>query len=265
MAEALPGLGEIGEDRLLDGRLVLRQPRKGHRAGSDAVLLAASLPDLGEGPLLDIGAGVGTIGLAAAIAQPALRVVLLERDPELAGLAQANAALNGLAERVTVVTGDIAGPAAALGLDPNSFACVAMNPPYYPPRANRASPVPNRRAAHVEEAGLEPWLRAARRLLKPRGRLLMVHRAVALPELLAALSTGFGAVMIRPVHALADQPAIRILVAATLGSKKPAALLPALVLHAPGGGFTPQAEALHRGRARLPMEGDSPPPERPAQ
>lgn len=265
MAEALPGLGEIGEDRLLDGRLVLRQPRKGHRAGSDAVLLAASLPDLGEGPLLDIGAGVGTIGLAAAIAQPALRVVLLERDPELAGLAQANAALNGLAERVTVVTGDIAGPAAALGLDPNSFACVAMNPPYYPPRANRASPVPNRRAAHVEEAGLEPWLRAARRLLKPRGRLLMVHRAEALPELLAGLSTGFGAVMIRPVHAQADQPAIRILVAATLGSKKPAALLPALVLHAPGGGFTPQAEDLHRGRARLPMEADSPPPERPAQ
>ena len=37
MAEALPGLGAIGEDRLLDGKLVLRQPRKGHRAGSDAV------------------------------------------------------------------------------------------------------------------------------------------------------------------------------------------------------------------------------------
>lgn len=253
MADALPGLGDIGEDRLLDGRLVLRQPRKGHRAGSDAVLLAASLPDLGEGPLLDIGAGVGTIGLAAALAQPALRVVLLERDPELAGLAQDNAALNGLAERVSVVTGDIAGPSTALGLAPNGFACVAMNPPFYPPRANRASPVPNRRAAHVEEVGLESWLRAARRLLKPRGRLLIVHRAEALPELLAALSTGFGAVMIRPVHALADQPAIRILISATLGSKKPAALLPALVLHRPEGGFTAEAEALHRGRAWLPM------------
>lgn len=253
MAEALPGLGAIGEDRLLDGKLVLRQPRKGHRAGSDAVLLAASLPELGEGPLLDMGAGVGTIGLAAALAEPLLRVVLLERDPELAGLAAENAGLNGVAERVTVVTGDIAGPAAALGLAPASFACVAMNPPFYPPRAHRASPVPNRAAAHVEEAGLERWLQAARRLLKPRGRLLIVHRAEALPELLAGLSTGFGAVAIRPVHARADQPAIRVLVAATLGSKKPAALLPALVLHRPGGGFTPEAEALHRGRARLPL------------
>ncbi len=265
MADMLPGLGAIGEDRLLDGRLVLRQPRKGHRAGSDAVLLAASLPELGEGPLLDIGAGVGTIGLAAALAQPSLRVVLLERDPELAGLATDNARLNGLADRVSVVTGDVAGPAAALGLAPASFAGVAMNPPFYPPRANRSSPVPNRAAAHVEEAGLGAWLRAARRLLKPRGRLVMVHRAAVLPELLDGLSTGFGAVAIRPVHARAEQPAIRILVAATLGSRKPAALLPALVLHRPDGGFTPEAEALHRGRARLPMEADGPPPERPAQ
>lgn len=266
MADRLPGLGAIGEDRLLDGRLVLRQPLKGHRAGSDAVLLAASLPDLGEGPLLDIGAGVGTIGLAAALAQPALRVVLLERDPELAGLASENAGLNGLAERVSVVTGDIAGPAAALGLAPASFACVAMNPPFYPPRAHRASPVPNRAAAHREEAGLEPWLRAARRLLKPRGQLLVVHRAEALTELLEGLSTGFGAVAIRPVHARADQPAIRILVSATLGSKKPAALLPALVLHAPDGGFTPEADALHRGRARLPLaEAGAPPSARAPQ
>ena len=50
------GLGEIVEDRLLDGRLLLRQPRKGHRAGTDAVLLAAALPELAEGPLLDMGA-----------------------------------------------------------------------------------------------------------------------------------------------------------------------------------------------------------------
>jgi tRNA1(Val) A37 N6-methylase TrmN6 len=74
-------LGEIGEDRLLDGRLRLLQPRKGHRAGSDAILLAAALPELGQGALLDIGAGVGTVGLAAALLQQALRATLLERDP----------------------------------------------------------------------------------------------------------------------------------------------------------------------------------------
>jgi tRNA1(Val) A37 N6-methylase TrmN6 len=251
MAEALPGLGEIGEDRLLDGRLVLRQPRRGHRAGSDAILLAAAIPELGEGPLIDIGAGVGTIGLAVALAQPALHVVLLERDPELAVLAAQNIAANDLAARVSVVAGDVAGPAAALGLAPGSFACVAMNPPFYPREGTKASPVPNRRAAHVAEAGLEPWFRAARRLLRPGGQIALIHRAEALAEVLAGLGKGFGEIAVRPVHALPGRPAIRIVVTAVLGSKKPAALLPAFVLNTSEGGFTPQSEALHRGRAGL--------------
>lgn len=251
MSESLPGLGEIVEDRLLDGRLILRQPRRGHRAGSDAVLLAAAVPDLGEGPLLDIGAGVGTIGLAVALAQPGLPVVLVERDPELAALAAGNIALNHLEERVSVIAGDIADPAAALGLSPASFACVAMNPPFYPPRETKASPVPNRRAAHVAEGTLDPWFRAARRLLRPGGRIALIHRAEAIAEVLDGLAKGFGDVAIRPVHALADRPAIRILVTAVLGSRKPAALLPAFVLNTSDGGFTPESEALHRGQERL--------------
>ncbi len=263
MSETPPGLGEIVEDRLLDGRLILRQPKRGHRAGSDAVLLAAAMPDLGEGPLLDIGAGVGTIGLAAALAQPALRVVLLERDPELAALAAQNIALNDLAERVSIVTGDVAGRAAALGLAPASFACIAMNPPFYPPQDTRASPIPSRRAAHVVEGSLEPWFKAARRLLRPGGRIALIHRAQALGEVLGSLETGFGAVVVRPVHAFADRPAIRIVVTAVLGSKKPAVLLPAFVLNGPDGRFTPQSEALHRGLARLDMAAEIAPPSPP--
>lgn len=253
MSEAPPGLGEIGEDRLLDGRLILRQPKRGHRAGSDAILLAAAVPDLAEGPLIDIGAGVGTIGLAVALTQPALHVLLLERDPELAALAADNIALNDLAARVSVVTGDIAGPSAALGLAPASFACVAMNPPFYPPQGTRPSPVANRRAAHVAEGSLDPWFRAARRLLRPGGRIVLIHRAQALAQVLEGLATGFGEVVIRPIHARADRPAIRIIVTAVLGSKKPAELLPAFVLNGVDGGFTPQSEAVHRGQARLPM------------
>jgi tRNA1(Val) A37 N6-methylase TrmN6 len=253
-----PGLGEIVEDRLLDGRLRLLQPARGHRAGSDAILLAAALPDLGGGALLDMGAGVGTVGLAAALAQPRLRVTLLERDPDLAALAARNAVLNGLAGRVAAVAADVAAPAAVLsglGLAASSFDAVAMNPPFYPPGGSRASPVPNRRAAHVAdeaaEGALAPWLRTARRLLRPGGHLALIHRAEALPQVLAGLATGFGAVTVRPVHAFADRPAIRILVTAVMNSRKPAALLPAFVINGPDGRLTSVSDAVHRGRARL--------------
>lgn len=248
------GLGEIVEDRLLDGRLLLRQPRKGHRAGTDAVLLAAGLPELAEGPLLDMGAGVGTVGLAAALAQPALRVTLIERDAELAALARDNVGANGFAQRVSVVTADVAASAAELarlGAAAGSYACVALNPPFYAAGETRASPVANRRGAHVADVTLGTWLKTARRMLRPDGGIAVIHQAQALPELLAGLGPGFGAVDIRPIHGIAARPAIRVLVTARLGSRRPAALLPALILNRDGGGFTPESEAVHRGLAHL--------------
>lgn len=254
MSEAAAGLGAIGEDRLLGGRLRLLQPRKGHRAGSDAILLAASIPELGEGPLADFGAGVGTVGLAAALRQPGLEVLLVERDPELAALAERNAALNGLGERVRVVAAAIGEGADRLsqaGLPPGAAAWVAMNPPFYEAGEMRASPVPNRRAAHVAGEPLALWLKAARRALQPRGGVSIIHRSEALGAILTALAGGFGAIEIRPVQPQADRAAIRVIVSARLGSRKPAALLPALVLNGEDGRFTAYSEALHRGEAVL--------------
>lgn len=253
MTAEAPALGAIGEDRLLGGRLRLLQPVKGHRAGSDAVLLAATIPELGEGPLADFGAGVGTVGLAVALRQPELAVVLVERDPELAALAERNAVLNGVADRTRVV-------AAAIGERPDKLAAhlpaasvgwVAMNPPFFEPGEMRASPVPKRRAAHVADQSLAHWLRAARRVLRPRGGISIIHRAEALGVILNSLGSGFGAVEIRPIQAQADRPAIRVIVSARLGSRKPAALLPALILNGDDGRFTADSEALHRGEANL--------------
>ncbi len=104
------------------------------------------------------------------MAQPDLRVTLLERDPDLAALAARNAAANGLDGRVRVVSADLGAPAAMLapaGLATASFACVALNPPFYAAADARPSPVANRRAAHVVETPLSVWLKTARRVLMP--------------------------------------------------------------------------------------------------
>lgn len=245
-------LGEIGEDRLLGGRLRLLQPVKGHRAGSDAVLLAAAIPELGEGPLADFGAGVGTVGLSVALRQTALGIVLVERDPELAALAVRNAGLNSLEGRVRAMVGTIGAWGGGRDALPSaSVAWVAMNPPFFEAGEVRASPIANRRVAHVADQSLGHWLKEARRVLKPGGGVSVIHRAEVLGAILAGLETGFGAVEIRPIHSLAERPAIRVIVSGRLGSKKPAALLPALVLNGVDGRFTPFSEALHRGEALL--------------
>ncbi len=76
----------------------------------------------------------------------------------------------------------------------------------------------------------------------------MIHRADALPACLDALRGRYGGLAIRPVHARAETPAIRILIDATKGSRAVPSLLPPLVLHETDGSFTPEAAALHGGR-----------------
>jgi tRNA1(Val) A37 N6-methylase TrmN6 len=248
-----PALGPAQE--WLGGRLRLHHPARGaHRAGTDAVLLAAAA-GAPEGLVYDLGAGTGAVGLAVAQAAPRSRVVLVERDPEAAALARANAALNGLADRTCVLEADVTAPAAlrrAQGLLPDGADLVLTNPPFFEGAGHRPSPVAARAAAHaLPEGGLEAWLRTCADLLRPRGRLVLIHRADALPACLAAVRGRFGGLAVRPVHARAEALAIRVLIEGVRGSRAAFALRPALVLHGPDGRFTPQAEALHRGATGL--------------
>lgn len=122
-------------DAFLGGRLRLRQPPRGaHRAGTDAVLLARLVVPAPGDTLYDLGASTGAVGLAAARMSEACRVVLVERDPDLAALALENASANGLAERVAVIAADVLAPGAqrrAAGLEAGCADIVLTNPPFF--------------------------------------------------------------------------------------------------------------------------------------
>jgi tRNA1(Val) A37 N6-methylase TrmN6 len=251
------GLGALSEDAVLGGALRLRQPRRGHRVGHDAVLLAAACPAEPGERVVDLGAGVGAAGLALAARARDIKVTLVEIDPELAALAAENAALNGLSARVRSVALDAAAPArafAAAGLTPDSVARVLMNPPFNDPVRQRASPDRRRRLAHAAPREmLAAWIRTAARLLRPRGTLTVIFRADGLVDLGGALDAVFGAVAILPVYPKPDQPAVRILVRATKASRAPLSILPGLVLSDAAGHPTPQAEAVLRAGEILPL------------
>ena len=94
MAEVM--LDPVSEDVFLGGRLLLRQPARGHRAGTDAILLAAAAPAEVSGLALDVGAGVGAAGLALAKLRPQIAFGLVENDSFAAALARDNLSLNGV-------------------------------------------------------------------------------------------------------------------------------------------------------------------------
>lgn len=231
------------EDSLLGGRIRLIQPRQGYRAAIDPVLLAAAVPARDGDRVLDVGTGTGAAALCLAARVAGVRIVGLELQPDLARLARDNANLNGMAETLRVVEGDIAHPPSELL--PETFDIVMSNPPY----GSSGTPPPDdqRATAHT---GADPgaWLKFCLSMLRPKGRLVLIHRADHLDVLLALLRGRLGAIEVIPLWPHAGEAARRIIVRGRKGMKSPLSLLPGLILHADGA-YTVQADRILRGRA----------------
>jgi tRNA1(Val) A37 N6-methylase TrmN6 len=254
----MPRIEDVTKDAVLGGRLTLWQPRRGHRVGHDAILLAAATAAAGGERAVEFGAGVGAAGLALAARVPGLAVTLVEVDRGLAALAAKNAGLNGLADRVCVVAADACDPdaLAAAGITPGSSNRVLMNPPFHDPARHNLSPDPGRRRAYA--GGLETlarWCAAAARVLASGGVLTLIWRADELDEIPGVLASAFDAIAVLPVLPRPGAKPIRVLVRARKG--QPAARLtacPALILNDEAGRPSAAAEAILRGGAVLPLE-----------
>jgi tRNA1(Val) A37 N6-methylase TrmN6 len=250
-SDAMP---DTTQDYFLGDRLSICQPVRGYRAGIDAVLLAACARD-GDSPLLDLGAGVGTVGLCAAVRCCELRVVLLERQAELADLARANVVGNHLEGRVSVVEAEIGEtlpPDASKLLKAGTFAHVVANPPFHDEAAGTSSLWPLKAVSHAMTAdALEHWARFMARMAMPGGRATMIHKAEALPRILAAFENRFGGITILPIYPRDGAPAIRVIVDGVKGSRASIVIKPGLILHGSGNAFRPDADAILRDGVAL--------------
>ncbi len=245
---------DVTEDALLGGTVRLLQVRTGHRAGTDAVLLAGLCGGRSGDRVVDLGAASGAVGLMVAARVAVARLTFVDRDAGLVALCRRNADLNGLSGHATAVLADILSADGLEGLDAGAADLVVTNPPYFD-EATPASPHPGRRAAHrMEGDGLGTWLGVAARLLAHRGRLALVHRADALGTCLAALPGVFGSVEIVPIHPRAERPANRIVLRAVKNGRSALRMMPGLVLHGPDGP-TAEATALHGPPERTPAPG----------
>jgi len=242
----------LTEDQWLGGRLTLVQPKRGHRVGTDAALLAAAA-GARQGRIVDVGAGVGAVGLALLERSPRASADLVEFDPELARLAERNAERNGLQARARVVRLDALEPRERreAGLV-ESADCVVTNPPFFEARAVRPSPDEGKARAHVlphaeAGAGLANWISASLAMLAPGGLFVMIHRPEALRPILTGIGSRLGGLALLPVHLTRAASAHRLLISGVKGSKAPLRLAPGLILHEADGRLTAEADAIHRG------------------
>ncbi len=236
----------------------LIQPTGGHRAGMDAMVLAASVPSTFKGHAADLGAGAGAAGFALASRCAGARVTLVEREAGMTRLARQSLKLAQnarLSDRMNVLDADVslAGKArVSAGLGDRTFDFAIMNPPFNDGR-DRRSPDPLKRNAHVMEPDLfETWIKTAAAIVRPGGGMALIARPTSLGAILPAIDGRFGALQLKPVHPHAGEQAIRVVLRGVRGSRAGLTIEPPLILHErQKQGFTPAADALCNGLAAL--------------
>ncbi|MCL6615128.1 MAG: methyltransferase domain-containing protein, partial [Firmicutes bacterium] len=193
------------------------------------------------------GSGNGAVLLLLAGRTEAARVVGLEIQPVLVEMARRSILLNGLAGRAEVRLGDFRRDDA---LPPEPFDLVVANPPHIPAHGGTRSPLGALAMARHELAcTLGEVIRAAARWLKKGGRLVMVHRALRLAEILVELE---GARLVPKrltmVHPRPGVPASLVLVEVHAGARAGLVVMPPIFVRDESGDFTPEMEEVFAGR-----------------
>ncbi|MEP3345806.1 MAG: methyltransferase domain-containing protein [Litoreibacter sp.] len=215
---------ELTHDAFLGGKLHLWQPKKGYRAATDPVLLAAMCPASAGQSVLEIGCGVGTASLCIR-SRVDVQLTGVELQPDYAELAHRNAQEAGY--EMTVVDADLTDM--PLELRMRSFDHVILNPPYYGP--GTSSPNEGRDTAIREQTSLSDWVDTALRRAGPKGIVSIIHLAERVGDLIELLNPRAGLIEIKPISAREGKIAGRVLLRAHKGRASRSILHNPLVLH----------------------------------
>nr|WP_254898981.1 methyltransferase domain-containing protein [Thalassococcus arenae] len=246
---------ELTCDAFLGGKVTIRQPRDGYRAGVDPVLLAASVMARPGQCVLELGCGAGPALSCLAARVPGLSLTGVEIQPAYADLARRNLADHGFdAQVVCADIVDLPDP-----LRSATFDHVLANPPYFGPGSRIGSEDAGREIARAGRTPLSDWIAVAARRLAPGGFATVIQRAERLPDLLAAMTTHLGSVECLPLVPRAHRAARLVLLRGRKGGKAAFRLCAPVVLHRgnahPGDAdhYTPQVSAILRDGAALPF------------
>lgn len=244
---------KIIETTLLRGQLKLLQPAKGFHASTDTVFLAAAAQSAVKErhKVLDIGCGVGSVGLIITLKNKNNSLIGLDIQQDLIDICHQNATLNNLSDRCQFFCGNLK---TEKTVPDNYFNLVVMNPPYQEGGRHTPSPRLNKALSHGEEASgttLEDWLKYSHKKLKQGSELFIIHRADRLDEIIRGLTQRrwFGSLVVWPLHSYEGEPANRVIIRARKERYAPIVIKAGIIMHEKGGRYTKQAADILDGKS----------------
>lgn len=236
-------MADYSEDYLLDKRVKIFQPLNGYRASTDAVILSSLISKVkANDKVLDVGSGTGAIALciASRFKDEGLEIKGIELQADLARLANQSAKANDFAN-VSFINANIY----EQPLPFCSFNHVISNPPY----TDHDMPSPNASKAlahNHRDFNLQDWIKFCIKMIKPQGYFYMINRAEAIDEILAAIHSKLGKIVVIPLYSKPEQNAKRVMICAQKDSKAPSTIHPGLVVHKEDGTYSGTAHKILR-------------------
>lgn len=202
----------------------------------DSVLVADFAPLTGRiRKVLDVGTGFAPIPLFLSVRKGSLHITAFEIQKDVSAIAERNVELNRLQEKITVIQDDFNN--ALDHLPPTSVDLITCNPPFfkYDKTSNVSSSDYKKLARHEVSITLEDIVVKSKALLKDKGRLVMIHRANRLDEVLLTLSRhAFNVKRMRLVHPRQAEEASMVLIDAANNGGHSMRILPPLYVHEEG-------------------------------
>ena len=213
--------------------------------GMDAVLLAGFAVAKEGSTVLDMGTGTGILPILMEARTKAAHLTGLEIQEESADMARRSVALNGLEDKITIVTGDI--KEAGSLFDAASFDVITCNPPYMIGQHGLVNPEDAKAIArHEILCTLEDVIGQAARLLRPGGNFFMVHRPFRLTDIIALLRQyRLEPKRMQFVYPFVDKEPNMVLVEANRGGKPRMKVEKPLIIYQEPGVYMPEIYELY--------------------
>lgn len=243
--EAVLKESERLDDLQRNGLFVIQNPGE-YCFGVDTVLLAWFSEILPGEHVLDLCTGSGTVMFLTDARYPGASYTGVEILPEAADRALRSVRLNGLSDHMEIVCGNALSAAERFGR--GAFDVVTMNPPYGKAGAGRRNPDSAKAMArHEVSCTLPELLQTASALLKPGGRLYLVHRPARLAELISCMKEcRLAPEKLQFVHPFRDAEAELVLVSAVKGGRNAVKALPPVVIYREKGIYTDEYLRIYR-------------------
>lgn len=232
------------DDLQRNGYRIIQNPDK-FCFGMDAVLLSGFVRAKKSSLVLDMGTGTGILPILLEARTGAAHLTGLEIQEESADMARRSVALNGLEEKIRIVTGDI--KEAGNLFDTASFDVITCNPPYMIGQHGLVNPADAKAIArHEILCTLEDVIGQTADLLKPGGNFFMVHRPFRLVEIMVLLRQyGLEPKRMQLVYPYVDKEPNMVLVEANRGGKPRMKVEKPLIIYKEPGVYMPEIYELY--------------------